>query len=101
MAAHQTGDARPNQIGIGGRSIRFFPPTITTRERTWMSEVYVELEHLDVLPPRVLVTSEVEGAPTHRACLTEGPTFCRDARLDRMRPCLTLREYHLDGRCAP
>jgi len=83
---------------VGGRSIRFFDKLpIVRRERTWLADVYVELERLDVLPPHVLVTSEVEGPPSHRAYLTDGPTFCRDARLDRMQPCLTLREYHLPG----
>jgi hypothetical protein len=67
------------------------------RERAWLGEVYVELARLDAIPPHVLVTSEVEGEPTHGARLTDGPTFCRDPRLDRARPCLTLRAYHLPG----
>jgi hypothetical protein len=78
--------------------VRFFDELpIVRRERTWLAEVYVDLERMNVLPRHVLVTSEVVGAPTHGAWLTDGPTFCRDPRIDRQSPCLTLRVYHLPG----
>lgn len=83
---------------FGGRAIRFFAdgaPGVVTRPRTWLSEVDVELERLNRLPPHILVTSEVEVDPARAKKITDGPTFCRDARLDRQQPCLTLREYHL------
>jgi hypothetical protein len=83
---------------FGGRSVRFFDELpIVRRERTAVSEIYVDLLRLNALPRAVLVTSEVEGAPTHGAWLAEGATFCRDPRLDRQSPCLTLRQYHLPG----
>ena len=89
----------PRDVALfGGRSLRFFSaPTLIAHERTWMSEVYVDLERVDRLPLHVLVTSEVEGAPTHGAVLIPGPTFCRDPRLDRQQTCITLREYQLPG----
>jgi hypothetical protein len=98
-AAHVARAYPARDVAIfGGRSIRFFDQLpIIRRERTWAAEVLVDLERVDVLPKHVLLTSEVLGEPTHAAHLTEGPTFCRDPRLDRQQPCLTLREYHLPG----
>ena len=90
---------RRNEVAVfGGRSIRFFDaltPSIPTRTRTWLSEVDVELERLDVLPPVLLLTSEVEVDAARAARVSDGPTFCRDPRLDRAQPCLTLRRYRL------
>jgi hypothetical protein len=98
-AAHVASAYPGGDVAIfGGRSLRFFDALpIVRRERTWLAEVYVELERLPALPRHVLVTSEVVGPPTHGAWLTEVATFCRDARTDRQSPCLTLREYHLPG----
>jgi hypothetical protein len=81
---------------FGGRAIRFFrllAPEINVRERTWISEVDVELERLDVLPGVVYVTSEVEPDPASASRLGEVITFCRDPRLDRAQPCLSLLRY--------
>jgi hypothetical protein len=90
---------QPNAVAVfGGKSIRFFDelaPSVVTRTRTWASEVDVELERLDVLPPALLLTSEVEVDPTRARRVADGPTFCRDPRLDRAQPCLTLRRYRL------
>jgi hypothetical protein len=89
----------PNAVAIfGGRSLRFFEleaPSLLVRPRTWLSEVDVELERLDVLPPVLLVTSEVTVDAARAPRLGDGPTFCRDARLDRAQPCLTLHRYRL------
>jgi hypothetical protein len=85
---------------FGGRAIRMFDelaPEIATRPRTWLSEVDVELARFDVLPSNVLVTSEVEIDPQRQRKITPGPTFCRDARLDRAQPCLQLFRYRLRG----
>ena len=83
---------------FGGRSLRFFDelaPTVVTRKRTWLSEVDVELERLDRFPHHIFITSEVEVDRARAARVGEGPTFCRDARLDRAQPCLTLRTYRI------
>jgi hypothetical protein len=99
-AAAQAADwlehAAPGAAVFGGRSMRFFQlmaPSLTTRERTWLSEVDVDLERLDRLPAQVFVTSEVEADPQRVARLRAGPTFCRDARLDPEAACLTLSQY--------
>jgi hypothetical protein len=88
-----------NAVAVfGGKSLRFFDelaPQVVTRTRTWLSEVDVELERLDVLPRALYITSEVELDRTRAARVGDGPTFCRDARIDRAQPCLTLRAYRL------
>jgi hypothetical protein len=90
---------QPNAaVVFGARSLRFFEelaPTVVTRKRTWLSEVDVELERLNVLPPNIIVTSEVELDSRRAARISDGPTFCRDVRLDRAQPCLTLRTYRI------
>ena len=92
----------PNAAAVfGGRSMRFFElvaPSVVTRTRTWLSEVDVELARLDVLPKHLWITSEVEVDATRARRVGDGPTFCRDARIDRAQPCLGLRAYHIAGR---
>jgi hypothetical protein len=88
-----------NSVAVfGGKSIRFFDelaPQVPTRTRTWASEVDVELERLDVLPPTLLISSEVDVDARRARRVVGGPTFCRDVRLDRAQPCLQLRFYRL------
>ena len=90
---------QPNAVVVfGTRSIRFFDelaPAILRRTRGWASEADVDLERLDVLPPRILITSEVDVDETRTARVADVVTFCRDARIDRGQPCLTLREYRI------
>ena len=100
--------APPSEIAVfGGPSIRFFQvfaPSLLSRERTWLSEVDVELERVDRLPSRVFITSEVDTGPADgdRARRLGPPIpFCPDHRYDRPERCLSLREYHLDFRTAP
>ncbi len=81
--------------GSAIRLFRFLTPSVVTLERTWLSEVDVDLERLDVLPPHILVTSEVAIDARRAPRLKKGPLFCRDARLDRRQPCLQLFEYSL------
>ncbi|HEY1588043.1 MAG TPA: hypothetical protein VGH63_20225, partial [Polyangia bacterium] len=93
--------ARNAAAVFGGRSMRFFElcaPSVVTRTRTWLSEVDVELARLDVLPKHLWITSEVEVDATRARRVGDGPTFCRDARIDRAQPCLGLRAYHIAGR---
>ncbi len=85
-------------VVMGGRSIRFFgliAPRIVTRERTWLSEVDVELARLDRFPRVVLVTSEVEPDAGRAPHLGDAVTFCRDPRIDRAQPCLSLKTYRI------
>ncbi len=96
-AAFAPGDT----VVFGGRAarlIRFAAPGLATRERTWLSEVDVDLARVNSLPPHIHVTSEVEADASRRRRLQPGPLFCRDARLDRTRPCLQLFEYSLVSR---
>jgi 4-amino-4-deoxy-L-arabinose transferase-like glycosyltransferase len=88
-----------NAVAVfGGKSLRFFDelaPSVVTRTRTWASEVDVELERLDVLPPVLLLTSEVDVDATRTRRVGDGPRFCRDERIDRAEACLSLRRYRL------
>jgi hypothetical protein len=87
-----------DQVAVfGGRAVRFFDPSLTTRARTWLSEVEVDVQRLRAMPHPLLVTSEVEvEAGDDRARgLHELRRFCRDPRLDRAQPCLTLYTYEI------
>lgn len=86
---------------MAGRSWRYFtelPGPYTVRQHTWLSEVWVDLSRFDRLPADILITSEVDAhsgmgaaTPLPRAWRIEpGPRFCRDPRIDRSDPCLTL-----------
>ena len=78
---------------FGGRSLRFLrnSPSLLVRERTWLSEVDVELGRFDILPRTIWITSEVDQNIAAR--LTPGPRFCRDPRLDRAQPCVQWFRY--------
>jgi hypothetical protein len=83
---------------IGGRSIRFFElltPELVARQRALLSEVDVEATRLDRLPPEILVTDELETDPDRLTRLGEAITFCRDPRIDRGQPCLSLKPYRI------
>ncbi len=68
------------------------------REDPWLSGLIGELARIDKLPSALWLTSEVdlhsgEGdqAPLPAQWQIDlGPTFCRDARIDRYQPCLSL-----------
>ncbi len=91
-AAAQAADyLSKDAIVFGGRSTRFFA---NAQQRTWLSEVDVDLERMNRLPDRVYITSEVTVDKRRAARVKDLVTFCRDARIDRQEPCLTLREYH-------
>ena len=84
---------------FGGASIRFFENLagVGAHPRTWLSEVDVDLERLDSLPREIWITDEVELDAARAPRVSDGPRFCRDARLDRARPCLALRRYTIGG----
>ena len=75
------------------RLMQWTAPTLVVHPRLSFAEVEGDLERLDVLPHDVYVTSEVEGTPLAGRPLVAGPTFCRDARLDRQLPCVTVSRY--------
>jgi len=88
-----------DQVAVfGGRAVRFFDPSLTPRARTWLSEVEVDVARLRAMPHPLLVTSEVEveaGDELRARGLHELRRFCRDPRLDRAQPCLTLYTYEI------
>jgi hypothetical protein len=75
------------------RLMQWAQPTLIVHPRQSFAEIEGDLARLDVLPHAVWVTSEVTGTPLHGRPLVAGPTFCRDARLDRQLPCVTVRQY--------
>jgi hypothetical protein len=86
--------SRGDAVVFGTRSIRFIEANgMVTRQRQDLGEVWVDLTRLAILPPHILVTDELAGVPSHGGRTIELVTFCRDERLDRQKPCLTLREY--------
>jgi hypothetical protein len=93
-AAHY---APADTVVFGARAARFF--TLPAHPRGWLSEVDVDLERLDRLPPHILVTDELEPDPMRARRLVEKARFCRDERLDRQQPCLTLYEYCISPEC--
>jgi hypothetical protein len=68
-------------------------PTLVVRPRQSFAEIEGDLSRLDVLPRDVFVTSEVEGTPLYHRPLVAGPRFCRDPRIDRQLPCVTVSRY--------
>ena len=96
LASYVESHYPPSKVMVfGARSLRFLPPSIPSSPRTWLSEVDVDLERVDVFPEYVLVTSEVEPDRVRARRLHPVATFCRDRRLDRQTPCLTLSRYVL------
>ena len=65
VAGHLEAMVRKGWIELAGRksrAVRFLPPSIPSIPRTWLSEVDVELERVNILPPDVLVTSSRDGS---------------------------------------
>jgi hypothetical protein len=95
--------ARSEVAVMAGRSARFFqalPERFPVRQRTTLAEVIVDLGRFDRLPSTTIITSEIDVAsvrsprsrlPDHWH-LEDGPTFCRDVRIDRATPCLSLKK---------
>jgi hypothetical protein len=93
---------RPERTFIAaGRSSRFFEAQaepFPVRQHVMLGDVIGSLVRSDRLPEVILVTSEIDlhsGAgprsplPNHWR-VEPGPSFCRDARIDRAQPCLGL-----------
>jgi hypothetical protein len=92
---------------MADRSWRFFsalPGDFTVRKHAWLSEVVVDLARFERYPSAIWLTSEIdlhsgegETAPIPSLWeITNGPTFCRDPRIDRAQPCLRLRTLRLN-----
>ncbi len=75
------------------RLMQWTAPTLVVHPRLSFAEIEGDLERLDVLPHDVYVTSEVDGTPLAGRPLVAGPRFCRDARIDRQLPCVTVSRY--------
>ena len=61
------------------------------------TDILGTLERLSVLPRHIFYVAEELAAddPSHTSPADESLHFCRDARLDRQSPCVTLRSYNL------
>jgi hypothetical protein len=104
IGAHST----PAETAVmADRSFRFFedlPGGITVRKHAWLSEVVVDLARFPHYPSAIWLTSEIDlhsGEGADAAIppiweITEGPRFCRDARIDRAQPCLSLRSLRFE-----
>lgn len=75
------------------RLMQWREPTLVVHPRQSFAEIEGDLSRLDVLPRDVFVTSEVEGTPLYQRPLVAGPRFCRDPRIDRQLPCVTVSRY--------
>jgi hypothetical protein len=93
---------RPERTFIAaGRSSRFFEALaepFPVRQHVMLGDVIGSLVRSDRLPEVILVTSEIDlhsgrgpGSPLpNHWGIEPGPSFCRDARIDRAQPCLGL-----------
>lgn len=91
----------PNEaIVFARRSARLMSaaqPTLAVRNADRVSDLLGTLERLAVLPRHIFyVAEELENdEPQRTAPADEGLHFCRDLRVDRQSPCVTLRSYNL------
>jgi hypothetical protein len=87
---------RDDVVVFAGRSARLMQwaePRLHVETRVAVSEVLGALERFDVLPRRVLVTSELVDDDPGRLSADDSLQLCRDARLDPQSPCLLLLSY--------
>lgn len=95
-AAWVAGSGAAGTLVAAGRSARFFRALAgpaQVEEHAAFSDLAVSLARLPALPRRILATSELDlRFVPRRFRLAPGPRFCRDARIDRAQPCLSLSE---------
>ncbi|HTY95871.1 MAG TPA: hypothetical protein VMB91_02440 [Solirubrobacteraceae bacterium] len=103
IRAHPVAEGKLSWV-VGTRSSRFFQelaPEIELHESQWLSLLTARLARVDRMPDRILLTSEVDlhsglgersPLPIHWRVEPVGPSFCRDARIDRGQPCLQLSQ---------
>ena len=92
--------ARDAVIVFARRSARLMSaaqPALLVRNADRVSDILGTLERLSVLPRRVFYVAEevADDQPERTASADESLHFCRDARVDRQSPCVTLRSYNL------
>jgi hypothetical protein len=81
---------------FGTSSVRFFELTgLASHAFTAdaLGDVQLRLSHMESLPTRVWITSEVQTQSETRWPLVHVATFCRPSRLDRRMPCLEVQEW--------
>lgn len=91
--------ARDDVIVFAARSARVMHaavPSLPTHDAERVSEILGTLERLSPLPRHVFYVAEelADDDPSHTAPADDRLHFCRDARLDRQSPCITLRSYN-------
>ncbi|MGZ3441351.1 MAG: hypothetical protein ACXVDD_17650, partial [Polyangia bacterium] len=91
--------ARGDVVVFARRSARVMQaaePSLPVRPADRVSDVLGTLERLDVLPRHVFYVAEELAADddAHSATADDSLHFCRDLRLDRQSPCVTLRSYN-------
>jgi hypothetical protein len=102
VVAHRVAAAFPahgDVVVFARRSARVMQaaePTLPVRTADRVSDILGTLERLDTLPRHVLYVAEEVAAdePARSAAADESLHFCRDARVDRQSPCVTLRSYN-------
>jgi hypothetical protein len=89
----------PEKLAVFGvSSVRFFETTELAPHAFAagaLGDVQVRLGHLDALPERVWVTSEVDGRDASPWPLLPVATLCRPPRIERREPCLDVFEWKL------
>jgi hypothetical protein len=72
-------------------------PSLLVKPADAVSDILGTLERLPRLPPHVYYVAEelAPDDPKHSATADDSLHFCRDARVDRQSPCITLRSYNL------
>src|SRR5262249_44730955 len=91
---------RDQAIVFARRSARLMTsavPSLRVQPADAVSDILGTLERLARLPPHVLYVAEelAPDDPTHSATADDSLHFCRDPRVDRQSPCITLRSYNL------
>ena len=91
----------PNQaIVFARRSARIMEaaaPSLQPHAADRVSDILGTLERLSILPRRVFYVAEelIDDEPAHTRAADDGLHYCRDARVNRQSPCVTLRSYTL------
>jgi hypothetical protein len=72
-------------------------PSLPTHAADRVSDILATLERVDVLPRHIFYVAEelVDDEPARTKAADDSLHFCRDPRLDRQSPCVTLRSYNL------
>ena len=102
VVAHRVAErfaARGDVVVFARRSARVMQsaePSLPVRGADRVSDIFGTLERLDVLPRHIFYVAEELAADddARSGAADDSLHFCRDARLDRQSPCVTLRSYN-------